>query len=212
MRLIERTVVGDSRIDEKNRTLDDVAVLTPTSKNKRSYSESARRDLVKLINKRGIVHVYNDHGVQPGRSRKVADLVGGLSHARLDGDGTVRAKLHVLSERTWPVVRNVARGAARLLGLSIDAQGETTTKGGQGLVKSISALASVDLVTAPASTSSLFESRDGNMLDEDEIKQRLRDAMAADRGKFVKPSSIRSDPETKRKLRTAMRNGRVGRW
>lgn len=132
-----------------------VAVLTASSKNGRRYSRSALEDVVELAQENA-VQVFLDHD-RGSRERSVKDLAGTLRNPRLAG-GVVRGDLQVLDVEAGRLIKAVAEGEPALAGLSIAARGEVEATDEGAVVRAVEWLGSVDVVTEPATTSSLFES------------------------------------------------------
>jgi hypothetical protein len=153
-RLCELTAAAPRAVDETAQTIRGVAVLGRLSRNKRTYSDRALGDVAKLADG---IKVYTNHSVT--RPRNVLDTVGILRDAHVDGE-RVRADLVVVNPNHWGLVAGAARRAPNALGLSVDVDAAVTRKNGRATVESVANLRSVDVVSSPAATRTLFESAD----------------------------------------------------
>ncbi len=144
------------KIDRAAGIIRDVKIIGPSSRNGRRYSTTA---LAKAIGLYEGVNVNVDHSPTPnGPVRTLRDRFGRLVEVRQSPDGGLRGDLHFL--KSHPLAEMVLEAAERMpqaLGLSHNAEGRTTTKGGETVVEEITRVRSVDLVSDPATTKSLFE-------------------------------------------------------
>lgn len=105
---------------------------------------------------------YTDHPANrdPSGERSVSDLLGILENAKARaGDGVyadyVVLPHHPFAERfVW-----LAQNRPSVIGLSHNARGSGSVQGEEFVVESVSGARSADVVTEPATTQSLFESR-----------------------------------------------------
>lgn len=157
-----------TKLDKETRTISGVAILRPTSVNKklkeakgRIYTDKARESVARLVN--GIKIYRNHQGVKEAEEhrgvRKIEDLVGYLENGHVAEGGVVRGDLKYLSSaKEWlePVVEEMHDK----VGLSIDAFGDMSFDHNTLMenVEDIAGMRSVDMVTEPGSTISLFES------------------------------------------------------
>jgi len=160
-----------AKLDKDNCIVENVAVLSPTSRNKfpqhksakgRFYTEKARLSVATLVEG---VKAYCDHATdaemkQRGGVRSVRDLLGHYKGGRLDEKGIVRANLHYMPNHAeWfePLVERMSDK----IGNSIHAFGEVTydQKSLMENVVDVGVLSSIDLVTETGSTKNLFESK-----------------------------------------------------
>ncbi len=153
--LMEGATIKKSE-DGKTGVIENVAVLHPTSKNRRRYSESARQDAVKVFEG---ARVNIDHKPdKPGETR-VKDLAGSLHGLHVDEKGVVRAKEFRVRGPEAATAINLAETAADLCGLSINADGSgKIAKDGWTDIERITQSYSVDIVDRPGSTINLHES------------------------------------------------------
>lgn len=129
--------------------------------------------------------VYVDHPSRdtPLAPRSYADRIGRLVNVRAEPDGLygdLRVnKGHELAEQ----LLNDAEQATPAVGLSHNAQGHGSPRGGDFVVERISSVRSVDVVPEPATTRSLFESASPAPvpLQErvDRLERELREAQAS---------------------------------
>lgn len=169
------------RLDKEAHKVHDVAILKPMSSNAtfrdakgRKYLPKALESVARLVNG---AKVYIDHPTDQEMKdrrgvRSMRDVLGFLENGRVDEKGTVRGDLEYLtSHADWfePVVEQMADK----VGNSIHAYGETHLDKSDMMeaVEDIGMLASVDLVTEPGSTSNLYEAREEDETEEEEIDE-----------------------------------------
>lgn len=149
------------RIDKANGIIRGVKILGAESRNGREYSPQALREAARLYE--GVrVNLNHPPRSTPGASRDVRDWIGELRKVRLTESG-VYGDLYLISSH--PHAAAVLEAASRFptkFGLSHNADGESVSRGGRTIVESISRVRSVDLVTDPATNSSLFEHYQGD--------------------------------------------------
>lgn len=156
------TLAGTSRVDRAAGIIRGVRVIGPRSDNGRQYLPEA---LLKAIPRYEKASVRTNHPRKPDDQRDVNEVFGWLESVRQAPDGGLMADLHVLNPKSdlAESVFNAAERAPHLYGLSHNAQGEGEVKGGVFVVHEITEIRSVDLVTDPATTKGLFESRGQTM-------------------------------------------------
>lgn len=164
--LLETAYGGDLKVDEDAGVIRGVKILGRESGNKgqsgnpREYSPKAIRQAVKLYE--GLPVNFNHPNRQtPGVERAVEDRGGWLESVRESADGGIEGDLHYLkSDPRSAKVVEAAKRKPELFGLSHNARGNEVVRGGKSIVESIDLVRSVDIVTRPATTNSLFESED----------------------------------------------------
>ncbi len=155
--------MGEAALDNEARTIANVALLGQQSKNvdtktqkPRRYSEAALTEAAPRFEG---AKVFLDHGKTAfGKTspRSVRDFVGRLSEVKFE-EGQLRAgKLKVVNSEFWPMLSDFVLHDQNAVGLSIDAYGVMK----ENVVTQITAVNSVDLVSAPATVKGLFEERD----------------------------------------------------
>ncbi|KKK99313.1 hypothetical protein LCGC14_2634000, partial [marine sediment metagenome] len=158
----------------------NVSSLGRKSSNGRTYPESVQRAALALFEG---ARAFLNHPLETLKSepRDMRDLVGQHRNPRLVGETIFTDLYLVRNEVVENIILPIARSNPNLIGNSIAARGKI---GPTGTVESITAIRSVDLVTEPATTKSLFEanknkdnvnnqSKGGNEMD---IKEILKDA------------------------------------
>jgi hypothetical protein len=159
MRFSERTISAISRVDREAGVIHGVKLIGRQSRNGREYSSDALRD---AIPKYEGVKVYVDH--DPGANRKVDDWVGVVENPTLRSDGLYGdIRLRKQSAR-YEEICEAAEDFHDAFGMSHVADGESRMVGGIEIVESINEVFSVDIVTVPATASSLYESTDNSVL------------------------------------------------
>lgn len=154
-----QTCFSEATFSSSGNVIKNVAILNRISKNNRIYSDKALDDIVDLANEG--IKSYADHEIENsrGKVRSVRDLIGRIFSAKKT-DGKVVGSLEVLeNHRSW--VFAIAE-MPELAGMSIRAMGKIKAERdekGREVVESVSVLKSIDLVSEPATTKSLFENR-----------------------------------------------------
>lgn len=148
-----------SRVDGEAGTIEGVVLAGPTSKNGRRYRTAGLAKAVPLYDG---VRVYLNHPTADDLKarhggRDVRELAGWVTHPRFS-EGKVKGTLNILPLHAW--VLEVAARKPDLLGMSHVARGAITKEGEETIVEEILAVRSVDIVSDPATTSSLFEHRE----------------------------------------------------
>ena len=139
--------------EKTDNTIRNICLISVSSRNNRVYTDRALNNIVELA--RG-VKVFADHPVK-GQIRSVRDLIGKISAPRRAGD-KIYGDLKVLSNQDW--VFDIAKQMPEIVGMSIVARGKISPEKdqkGREQVESVLALKSIDLVSEPATTNSLFE-------------------------------------------------------
>ncbi|HUE71003.1 MAG TPA: hypothetical protein VMP01_08950 [Pirellulaceae bacterium] len=150
---------GDPRIDKAAGVIRGVKILGRHSANNREYSDSALDDAARLYEG---ARVCFDHDRQnPHRERAVMESIGVLKNTRRKG-GDVFGDLHYLKAHpNAGLLLEYAERFPRSIGLSHNADGKGSRRGGKFIVESIGRINSVDLVLNPATNNGLFESTGG---------------------------------------------------
>ena len=154
---ITRDAWAESQFDRQSLVLSNLCLLGSVSRNGRKYPESVLQESLQLFQG---CKAYLNHPTTTGaggeRCRDVRDLVGRFSTPRLV-EGKLKADLEVLPQHA-DLIFALASQMPDLVGMSINARGRTCSRDGEEIVESITQVKSVDLVTEPAATRSLFES------------------------------------------------------
>lgn len=161
--LFEYCSAGSSlNVNREGGYVDDVKILGRFSKNKREYTETACNQASRLYEG---LNVYPNHPPDktPKKVRDVEEVFGWISNTRVlyegkDTDG-VYGRVNFFPNHGWAsTFCDIAELNPRSIGLSHNADGVVKKKNGKVLVESILGAQSVDIVTRPATTKSLFES------------------------------------------------------
>lgn len=168
-------------IDTDAGIIRGVKVLGRESKNGRIYTDRAMDQAAAMYEG---IRVNIDHPGNDRSDRRVSDRFGWLENSRRKGDG-VFADLHYLKTHSQAaVVAEAAERHPEAFGLSHNAEGHVEHKRGKQIVQEIHTVKSVDLVSDPATVSTLFESEQGT---NDVTKKTLSEIFKADKSKkFVK--------------------------
>lgn len=154
--LVERVASNSVRVDRAAGILRGVKVLGYESANGRTYSREA------IARARGLYEgraVNVDHPARPNDPRGLASRFGRLVNVVVESDGLYADLEYLKSHALANVVCEAAERMPGNLGLSHNADGRTVRRGGKTIVEEIKSVRSVDLVSDPATTSGLFESR-----------------------------------------------------
>lgn len=136
--------------------LRHVKILGSVSQNGRFYTPEAKSAALPLYES---VKVNLDHPDNPQKTRGIRDRFGKLVHIRIE-NGDLYGDLlfnpfHELAES----IKWYAKNMPDCLGLSHNAVGQGDEQDGKFIVRKIAKLRSVDLVADPATTVTLFESK-----------------------------------------------------
>ncbi len=175
--------------------IQNVKLLGAISKNKRTYSEQAMNDAVRLYENVG---VYFDHPTkrelrERGGARSVRDLAGKIRSPRRQGND-VRGDIQLLDvgESGSTLIKALAEQMPDMVGFSHRAAGKLTKgkDGANDVVEGLSHVFAQELVTDPATTNGLFESLEhpdpSGKEDEMEIKDLTLEGLRKDRPDLVK--------------------------
>lgn len=146
-------------VDELQHVIRGVRILGADSRNGRSYSESAMAQAARLYEGTRLNFNHTDKR-DAGKERPFEDWVGELRNVRfVPSEKAVFGDAHILaSDPRTPKLYEAVRRFPRSFGLSHVAQGVEKRHGKNRVVESIEAVASVDIVTSPATNAGLFES------------------------------------------------------
>ena len=155
--------VKTAKINRELRVLEGTTLISGRSENGkkgRVYPESTLRKIASMAEglPAYLNHTTPDLAFKP---RPVQDLIGRHRNVRYDAaSGTVKSDLHI-AEHQAPLVFSLAEKFGDHIGNSLVSRGLVQMEGETEVVKDVLALRSADLVSDPASTKGLFESKDG---------------------------------------------------
>lgn len=164
--LIEARPAGALRAGQLNRAMnviENTVLITAVSANgagagKRRYSDTALKQIAERAEglPAYLNHVPSDQAFKP---RDVKDLIGVHRNIRyFPHEGKITSDLHVM-EHQAPLVFGLAEKLGDVVGNSLVSRGLVQMEGDTEVVREIAAVRSADLVSDPASTKGLFESR-----------------------------------------------------
>lgn len=153
-RLTEIVIAGEGRftLDRAGGLIRGVKILGRESRNGREYTADALRKAIPMYEG---IRVNVDHA--KSGERRYRDRIGRLENVEfrdggLFGDLRYNPKHPLAEQLAWD-----AEHSPGAVGLSHDAMGRTTQRGGKMIVEEIIRVESVDLVANPATTNGLFE-------------------------------------------------------
>lgn len=144
-----RPPANSSKIDKVNKKVFDVALLQPQSNNGRLYSEAALNDATRLLEG---AKVFVNHGMFGNR---VQDFAGRVTNVYREGS-VIRAKEFTILNESHSFILDIIEKDSTAFGFSIVAEGEMDRNNSR-IVKKISKVYSVDVVTDPATNKGIFE-------------------------------------------------------
>lgn len=198
VRLLERVSTRINSVDRDAGVLKDVKVLGYQSANNRTYSREAVKKARGMYEGRPVNINHGQRGAAGDRA--VADRFGQLRNVRLTDDGLIGDLHYLKSHAMAPVVVEAAERMPDCFGLSHNAEGRVRHVSGKNVVDEISRVHSVDLVSDPATTKSLFEMK----LADDELP---RGKMTAKDFKFYGTADHGNRDATKRLDKDQLVNG-----
>lgn len=156
--LLEVTQSPSLRVDREKGIIFGVRVLGLKSKNNREYESRAADDAATMYEGHSVNYNHPSRD-NLDRERLVEERAGWLQNVARDSDGGRSAELHLLtSDPRSAKIMEAAEKRPELFGLSHHVEGETRQGDGKTIVTKITRVVSVDIVTDPATTRSLFES------------------------------------------------------
>ena len=184
MALVEREILETQMLDLGESSIADVGgipmlkdckILGDTSQNDRYYTMEAMNGALPLYED---VNVNINHPSDPHKSREYQDRFGWLANVHMkeaaDGKRYPYGDLCFNPEHPWAKTTLWwAKHRPKSLGLSHNAVGQGRDDNGKFIVEKIVKVRSVDLVADPATTKSLFESR--NMADTPPVVKKTKE-------------------------------------
>lgn len=177
-RLVEALTFNDrpSQVDREGGVIRGVKLLGEESANapphNHVYPRATREKALGLF-RDARVCLNHPTRAQSGETRPYQDGLGVVKDPREEGDG-VYGDFHFNPEH--PLASQIcwdAEHAPQHLGFSINGDGDKRRDGGRTVVEAITGLSSIDLVSRPATTNGLFESRRRT------VKKKVRDLIEA---------------------------------
>lgn len=168
----------ESRVDAAAFVIRNVRVLGATSRNGRIYSEAAMRQAVGLYEGARLNFNHLDRR-DAGKERHFEDWVGEIRNVHyVPEEKSLRGDAHILeSDPRSAKLMEAARRFPRSFGLSHVASGVEVKRGSDRVVEKIESVASVDIVTTPATNVGLFESEEPVMARKKTHKQSVKQLM-----------------------------------
>ncbi len=159
-------------VEQATRTIRNVALAGPESKNGYRYSERSLKEAASLYEN---VPVFLDHPASPQRprDRSARDLAGSVTNARYEA-GRLRGDLKTLDTEAGRTLLALAEADGPGVGMSHVVLAERSRDG--ATVERIVEVVSVDAVAFPATTSTFRESAGGETAVE-RVRQRMASSM-----------------------------------
>jgi len=157
--------LNEAFLDKENSVIKNVVLLGAVSKNNRVYAPKVMEEAVPLYDS---VRAFANHPSFDGNRknlRDIRDLIGKFVFPKFE-DNKIKADLKLLPNANW--VMEIAETMPETVGFSHNVLGIVAQKDGMEVVETIKSVRSVDLVTAPATTVSMFESKENNSITSDE--------------------------------------------
>lgn len=147
--------LNEAKFDKEKKIIENVALLSKHSANNRTYTDECLSGAVVLLEG---AKCYADHD-KSGDTRSVKDLIGVYKDIVYEGE-KVKGSLHLLNDGSEisNKVLAIVEQMPELVGNSISARGRYHREDGKDIIEELTKVNSVDIVTDPATTSSLFES------------------------------------------------------
>ncbi len=161
----QQECLKEAFVDKEAMVIRNVVLLGAVSKNNRIYSSKAMQEATDLYNG---IRAFANHppiGVSTKNARDIRDLIGKFTFPKCE-DSKIKADLKLLPTAKW--VMDIAENMPGTVGFSHNALGIVVRKDGKEIVEEIKVVKSVDLVTEPATTVTMFESKDEDGKDETE--------------------------------------------
>jgi hypothetical protein len=157
-KLFEITQSRELRVDREAGVIRGVRILGPISANGRRYLPEAVSGAATMYEGR-VVNLNHPCRDDPMGDRSINDRFGWLENVQVVDGGLSGDLLYLKSHPQAEAIAEAAERNPRLFGLSHNAEGKTSRKNGTTIVEEITSVRSVDIVSDPASTKSLFESQ-----------------------------------------------------
>jgi hypothetical protein len=151
----ELVSLQEAEVNEAERTVRATLIKPGWSANGRYYSKPVLKEALRLFEGG---KSYADHPskteAKDRPERSIKDLVGWYSNVKQEEDGSLTASLHVIDDKAWQIVEAAVSKNPDLVGVSINALGNTRLGEAEGkkgvIVESIVKHNSTDIVTTPA--------------------------------------------------------------
>jgi hypothetical protein len=150
--------MANARCNDSTHTIYGITLMgNPTSKNGYTYKEQALNDIVRLA---GGTQCYLDHQAKSEQRdrdniRSIKDLLGKISRPRKQ-NGRIIGDLEVLKPH-WEFAKSLATMGITNIGMSLHCKALIANEKGQENVVGVDTVHGFDIVTSPATTTSLWE-------------------------------------------------------
>jgi len=146
-----------TNINEETGTIENTVMITPVSKNGRTYSEKAMDDIVRLGKDTA---AFDGHSMWGEGQSIFSDLVGHHTNLRKTSEGNVLSDFKPMESR-FSLMSELAKKRIPKIGFSLVSYGESEIQKIDGkpfaVITKVEEVESCDLVHNPATTKTLFE-------------------------------------------------------
>jgi hypothetical protein len=197
--LTERFALSEnSKIDRENRIIHDVVLINAKSENKRRFTDKALDDFARLSEG---LKFYVNHPDDPSKPRKYEELAGRLHGIRREKERVVASELRLLDP--WAeMIMDRTEADPEHAGCSYNYKAKVTkASDGWEEILEVPFVRSSDLVTEPATTESLFETRN--------LEEEKMEVLIEELRKLLNMKEGASEEEMIQKLREALDEGRI---
>ena len=156
----------EANIDKENKIIRDVVLLSRFSANNREYTNDCLNKSIPLFEG---IKAFANHSKKGETGRDIRDLIGKYENIKIV-DEKVKGDLSLVDGTDW--LLSIAEKMPDLVGNSIHGQGRWHKSNGKEIIEGLVNLYSVDVVTNPATTVSLFENEEGKQnIKEDKVME-----------------------------------------
>ncbi len=150
-------VFSEITVDFESRIIKGAALCGLVSKNRRRYTPECLASAVSLYeNSKIFIDHPNETDTRRGW-RSTRDLGGAVENVRFN-HGKLRGDVRCLNTEGGRMIFEIAQNAPNAAGFSHNVQAEYHREGSEEIITRIESVASVDLVTQPATVSGIYES------------------------------------------------------
>lgn len=190
-KIITEAVFANANIDRENGLIHNVVILSADSKNSRHYTDAALASAVAALEGRPSFYI---HSYSKNRDLK-RELIGNFINLKQEGI-RVKGSLQVLKKEE-DFIFDIAERMPQVAGFSIDAdiRYQVDPSTGKEIAQEIVRGNSIDLVTDPATTKSIFENQQS-----EENSMELEQALHEENKRLRESKQQQSDDQRVRQM------------